>query len=79
VEFETAFRKTSEQEDADAQDSLGAGYYNGQGIPQDIIAAFALIKLAESKDRTYSSQLSTIRGAMISTQIVAGLALALKM
>jgi TPR repeat protein len=40
------YRKAADQGDADAQFNLGAGYDNGQGVPQDYAEALKWYRLA---------------------------------
>lgn len=43
------YRKAAEQGFADAQYNLGVRYYNGQGVPQDYVAAHMWFNLAAAR------------------------------
>ena len=40
------YRKAAEQGDAKAQHNLGANYYNGLGVQQDIVIAYAWLNVS---------------------------------
>ena len=42
------FRKSADQGNATAQDSLGVLYVNGEGVPQDYVQAYAWFDIAET-------------------------------
>jgi TPR repeat protein len=42
------FRKSAEQGNVTAQDSLGVLYVNGEGVPQDYVQAYAWFNIAET-------------------------------
>jgi TPR repeat protein len=42
------FRKSADQGNATAQDSLGVMYVNGEGVPQDYVRAYAWFNIAET-------------------------------
>lgn len=44
------YRKAAEQGHARAQNDLGSMYYNGQGVPQNLVIAYALYNLAAAND-----------------------------
>jgi TPR repeat protein len=48
AEAATWFRKSADQGNATAQDSLGVMHVNGEGVPQDYVRAYAWFNIAET-------------------------------
>ena len=79
---DACYRKAAQQGDANALACLGAGYERGEGVPQNMVLAYALYTLSAQKDPT--DGLATRRAAsmpqdMTAQQIEAGNELVRKM
>jgi TPR repeat protein len=79
VEAAKWFRKSADQGNATAQDSLGVMHVNGEGVPQDYVRAYAWFNIAETNvpaaDEGWHARLNRFRneiaGQMSATDMAA--------
>ena len=77
------FRKSADQGNATAQDSLGVMYVNGEGVPQDYVQAYAWFTLAAANvpeaDQPWHARLDRFRNEITANMTAAQIADAQKL
>jgi TPR repeat protein len=77
------FRKSAEQGNVTAQDSLGVLYVNGEGVPQDYVQAYAWFNIAETyvpaNDDGWHARLNRFRNEIAGEMSAADMAAAQKL
>ena len=77
------WRPLAQRGNADAQNNLGTMYYNGQGVAQDYVVAYALFNLSASIDSSSQNNAARNRNSIIDgmspAQVEAGQALTRRM
>ena len=77
------FRKSADQGNVTAQDSLGVLYVNGEGVPQDYVQAYAWFNIAETNvpasDEGWHARLDRFRNEIAGHMSAADMAAAQKL